>query len=925
MSNELPHSPTPDGGELALPTGASAAEVKRVAAENRAALARQVAEVNQRHAEAKRALEEQRAQMEADFRAKTAALQAQMAPLKAELAKLTEVAWTVDLYLGRDETLQQLRGGAPAPLEAPIAVRQRVLVMAEESLILMGDGRRGMDADNIEGFVEWLLAAPENLDQVLPEPKGVVVLIPTRVERKSGNDFEDAYYQAQNKRAHWLIRNGERLWVLTTDERLDVGERILPNRDEFTEVFEPTRFGGLKSPLEPGSAEWLNAEAVASARRRHFMRIVMVLQGLADRTVVWQPMRPNVNFFDLASQDDGKIVLIRDGDKSVKLGDGREPFADWQRRLNAMLRPGLRVVGNWHDADRDALYPAGARGLKPSIPYLIEDRRRGELVIRFDRADEVWRRNVPIPDRPGYVWREAFGPALKRASLMFDPRTDKFMLAYDLATVAELEGYLRSRDERSSHFLRMVPVVKAALAAKKAEAAEEAPFRVLLRDVLLGEGAEHDRVDDVLEELVHWWKVANLWARPLNGDPQHEAKAIAQIRAEYRARRPAGGADVVDRMVAAGRQVPGAIAVAKHRTRGWCAYSPSGGRAWERVWLDRTPINLDGTLGEPERWVRVQPRTVTRLQVAWCSPEWEAWNFAGNPNHYLTDEERSLLVDDLRAAAVSAGKTPVCVVEEHSPSAPGRRTLTLWAASRPVDAWQPFAADDPFSWHWESKVSLAADRRQVVKLGSGITTQEARVRTVFGRYSTKQEGALRAVPWGEPGSASAQLVWADEDVLSQMGDYRKACRALWEQEHEESRARDRFIYRYVYQLTERMRVDRDRELRARFDEDYGLGASDLWEGYLAGLKLDENPVHARMLWGLLAIAVQHGEEIEGRSLADLANTAAAHRYQAPGEWHTNAGDVAKWLPAYGSMLVPSVPAERSPAEARWFTSYASWC
>ena len=40
----------------------------------------------------------------------------------------------------------------------------------------------GIDARSIEQFDEWLLADPAHLDQVLPEAKGVVVLVPRWTE-----------------------------------------------------------------------------------------------------------------------------------------------------------------------------------------------------------------------------------------------------------------------------------------------------------------------------------------------------------------------------------------------------------------------------------------------------------------------------------------------------------------------------------------------------------------------------------------------------------------------------------------------------------------------------------------------------------------------------------------------------------------------
>jgi hypothetical protein len=117
------------------------------------------------------------------------------------------------------------------------------------------------------------------------------------------------------------------------------------------------------------------------------MRVMMVLQGIIDRTTVWQPTFPaGINLLSVTAQDDGKVLLLEDDDSSIALADGRESFAGYQRRLNKLLRPGLRVIGDWPRCtrgrdDSPRVNPVSAQGLSATTPYLIEDRRDGGLVI----------------------------------------------------------------------------------------------------------------------------------------------------------------------------------------------------------------------------------------------------------------------------------------------------------------------------------------------------------------------------------------------------------------------------------------------------------------------------------------------------------------------------------------------------------------
>lgn len=880
------------------PRGESAAAAKQQAAAARADAARRVADIKRRQAEAARDLEARRKAMEAEFARQRAELDAQMTPLQAELAKLTEVAWTVDLYLGRDEDLTLLRDGAPAPADTPITIRQKVLVMAEESLVLLGKKPTGMDAEDIDEFVRWLLAAPENLDRVLPEPKGVVVLIPTRVPAHSGNIFEDAHRNAANQRSWWLLRNGDRLYLLTVDPALRVIDRILPRRSEFTEVFDQRLFGfgrRIGDPVEPGSEEWLRLEAQADARRRHYMRIMLVLQGIVDRTPVWAPLPAGgVNLLSVDTQDDGRVRLIQDAEDSIQLGDGREPFAAWQKRLNALMRPGLRIVGDWSAYDFADLYIAGDRwhrGYHPrlspgtvesrpetGVPHLIEDRRDGGFVIRFHRTERVYRRNVPVPDKPGYVYRGEYPvEATKRASCVVKP-TDGWVLPFDLATEAELSYYLNSREERSEHFLSLVPVLRSALKAKRDEAEQERPFRQLLGDLLRAEGAEDAAVKELVDELVTWWKAAHTYARPLNGDSTHEKKAAEQILDRYRH----GAADegkVRQMVTAARRHLPDAMCVAHTKNGQWRAYVPSPNAHDPHVFCDITTLHADGSPASTKLWQTVPQRSATALHVAWSDDRWDNWEFTASPRHYLTGPERDRLY---REITEQTDGIVLCITDFHDPAQPAHRQLTVyaWTAGTPETA-PVRATSSPLGWRDESKDALVTAHRYETskdsagaRLGPAIPASHAH----FGHFSVpgSRWGDL---PWWPDtatryGGDRARLAWADEAALDRLGAYVERCKAAAKAEQDQRRLREAKAYRHSNPIMRLIRARCETEIRARFIEDYGPDADDLWPAHLKSLPARAlDPIHPRTVWALVERSLAHEAPVTGRTLAELADFA----------------------------------------------------
>ena len=895
---------TPDTAALVPYTGKDAAATREAVVNARAELARRRLDLQNQQEQARKDLESKRRELEAEFERKRAELEQQMGPLRDQLKKMETVLWAVDLYLGRDETLSLIRDGKPAPADTPVTVRQKVLVMAEESLIMMGERQTGMTSEHIDRFIAWLTEDDERLDRVLPEPKGVVVLIPTRVKARSGNIYEDAARDSENQRSYWLLRNGERLYLLTVDPELRIFDRILPRRREFVEVFDRRLFGfarGKDEPLLPGSDEWFKLEEVADARRRHYMRIMMVLQGIADRTPAWAPLpEGGINFMSVASQDAGIVNLIQDDEDSIQIGEGGETFSAYQRRLNNLLRPGLRIIGNWGvhafremyiEGDRwsrgrhPRIHPGNAPYPSANVPHLIEDRRDGGFVIRYERTDQIEKRNVPVEGQPGYVHPWAMVDAKQRASCVVKV-DDDWVLPFDLVTVSELERFLYSRQERSEHFLTMVPTVRAALQAKLDEAAEETNFRVLIGQLLVMEGAETDGLDQLVDELVHWWKLKNTWTKPLNGDGEHEKNAATQILAEYRSRQ-AAAADDATAVLEAGKAIPGVMAIARDRRGQWAAYVPSPGAHDRGVFVDVTRIRKDGTLGKTSPWQTIAQRTASSLHVAWSAEEWGAWKFFAHPRHYLPEPQREALTEEARRRA---GGIPIAVTELFDPKTPQERSLHIYVWDTNVaatpEAAPVTATDNPHSWRLNREHRLIRHTGWFIdwpdgKPRLGGDAQRTSAPDYFSGFSAGfgSGDSSMDLPWW-PDTAHAyqdvrpRLVWLDESMLTRVKSHRDRCVAELKREREVSDARRRQVLRYVDPIMKAAEAEQLRLAHEEFVADFGADAEDLWEAHLKTLKL-RLPFHGSDIQTLISLTVNAGEEPAGKTLTELAERAVA--------------------------------------------------
>lgn len=870
-----PSEDTPHPGDGLALTGKNAIDTRDQAKEVRIKATRKVAELEALQQAQVEALEKARAEIEAEFSRKRAELEAQVAPLREQLAQITEVLWTVDLYLGRDESIVQVREGIPAPADTPITIRQRVLSMAEESLILLdAQGGRGMDAEKVQEFLDWIVADDEHLNRILPEPKGVVVLVPTTIESRTGNMFEDAARDAWNRQAHWLIRNGQNLYILTTDENLTLRERVLPRRDEFTSVFEKRLFGysgPSLGPVEPGSEEWLAMEKRASALQRHYMRILLVLQGLIDRTTVWHPLpEGGVNILSLRDQDNGKIVLLQDEDPSIQIGDGRESFRSLRARLNARLRPGLRVILSTGNDDfrhlaknlwrHPRISPETANIPTSLTPYVIEGRRNGGLFIRYERTDKVWKSNVPVPDQPGYVYREMEVEPSRRASLLFYP-DDPWVLPLDLISEEDLRYYLNSRENRSRDLLEMVPLIKAALAVKEEEKAQEKPFRDLLEANL----AEED-LEVCVDTLIQAWKLRNTFARPLNGEPEHEAKAAREIIREARMHHKAK-VEAADMVPKARSLVPGAVAVAYRATATprWVALTPTvPGSMFHDI--HSIPARK-GSPGPVEHEVFMGHAVTSRLITCWSTEEWDkVLTSPVQESQVLSPSEASEALDAALALADHEG-VPALAVTEYADK------------TRPEEGWtfRVIWLDEEGGFAWKA---LAVTRNRRTKALEFVERQ-ARDWYRSGMHSDPE--FHMSVPWAGKShdrwcDASHRLIWSDAEQMERL---REISREQKEAQDRRRAAQDR-TYRETRRWAEHIeavvRAELERAERERFLEDLGPGHDDLWAGHLksrSGARLMLLPWNQRGTSVHQAVRdrLSRGEGVAGITLADLLGTA----------------------------------------------------
>ena len=861
-----------------------------------------------------------------------------MSPLERAVKQLQQGLFSINLYLGRDEEIVLLRDGGSAPAEQPITLRQMLLFMDEEIAAALPEG--GFMPHDIEEFDQWLLADPANLDQVLPETKGIVALRPRRKRPRDG--WHSNAEAQENLRTYWLVRNGERVYRTVT--LLELEDRVLPYSDEIERLFMRRRAGGQVEPMRPGSNEWEQAQNAAADRERTYLRVGLVLEGLLHRTPIFHPLPDaGVSFLDPRDVAAGKVRYITDAEGL--LGTGQESFEDWRRRLAEELRPGMRIVLGpglrEYNYDKrqgnDRLSPTIANLPKVGALYTLETRGHGR-----DWMTEQSGTSFQFRYREGerYVGDGAWGggefrePKRRASATVY--AHDEFVLPFDLATVEDMQRFLRSRTDRH-HYEEMFPILKAAIAAKHRETEVEEPFRVMLAGVLAREnGITVEQAQQDIPDLVDWWKLKNHVHRPLllqaaspnpdaddegEGEPrrasaaalgmrgraaQREARAEEARAQSEREHARQDAAEQVERSQRAVQMIvaeharrlrdarrpvsepvlselrerhPHRLVIARPRGRGYLVVVAA--EPEKNVYVHEHEHSARGELIEAREWILPRLQSARSWRIIEQDERWERWDFNASAKQHLRGPER----DELRHQAAErfkAAERPLALAQHRKT---GRLTWWTLTADATVDSARPLTGElgapeievHEHTWRRDGhgNVSLHAHRD-----GYNNTT----------RVTRRGDGDL--APWDA-------RVWRstfDEDRSDRPQEYdvldrneltiseleREFERYITASEQrEELRARARAL---VDSIEAQWLRDQWVAERARFDEDFGDPA--LWPAHRQS---KERHIHLSAKWTLMrAIGsiqsdpvlmdaverlVEIGEDPEGRTAGAVVDQA----------------------------------------------------
>ena len=427
---------------------------------------------------------------------------------------LVRVVTILNLYLGKEVAVEQIADGEAADASEPLHLRQRILFMDEE---LCAHIDHEADYNDIDLFLQWL-REPANRDIVVPEQRCIVAVKPKRFNMgyRSGNIYYDAEREQWNRHTYLILRNGEKLYVVDSDD-LECFDWVFPHKDHET-AFAAKMADRATSFKDSLAKEHKNANY-------RVMRFAAFVQGVLDHAEFLGPFDKETNIMKMQN-----VVLVRDDEDG--LGTGLPSFREFQEKKNRLLCRGKRVIYIPSRGYRESMhgpqyYASGGykryyayEASKPEAPsegiYSLQQEEgvlRGRFWFSYLPGGTVWPKNI---------WEESHE---RRRREGWIPNMD-YLLNYDDTTSEELQAYFDDRTKRPE-FREMMPILKRALLEKRAEEADETAFVNLMLHELHSEDYCCGISEDDIREAIKWWKNKIIFRRPLTKD---DAKAWRMIK-----------------------------------------------------------------------------------------------------------------------------------------------------------------------------------------------------------------------------------------------------------------------------------------------------------------------------------------------------------------------------------------------------------
>jgi len=795
--------------------------------------------------------------------------------LSKTIKQAEQVIYVLNAYLGKDEEIVQIADGEPAPADTKIVMRQLILFMDEETAAASNFAKRGgLDWKTIDEFDEWI-KDPKNLKQCLPEEKGVVAFKPRRNNKfYDDNPFINTELNRQNKCLYILIRNGEKLYRIYTTLWLD--DVFFPRKNEFDDFF----YGKCDDKrLRPGSRKYMEAMDEAEANQRRYYTVLILLQGLLDRTHVFEPLPETATRVNICNIAESEKYLTFLYDAEMVLGDGRPDFDEWLEDVNSQIDVGCRVI--FEEIPWDVGWQGTKNRMRPSTAKRPNGMELHRIEKRDDEREDLFKFYYSREGETVYHgWGDWEGqPAKNRASFLIGT-SDDFVLNFDAVTVEDMEYYIGSRLHRH-HYEKMIPLMQHAIKLKKKEKKAEAPFRKLLVGQIIKEhGASQVAAEARIDELIKWWKFKNRNHRALTED---DSKAIRMIVREFKKREDLARAEeeksglfkeVVQELR---KDEPNTLAIFHKKDNLYAVYLwHNDDNVWvrEETWQLKKDESLE--IQSHKDWKVVDTRHES-WNCLWSHPRWDEWQIGAVANDHLTDTEIKEALD------VGMKAIPGCNI--YSGRHEGQIELWRLPLAATIDddykikiyyaKWHAHVPENLISGHFVyAEAAYMKVKWDKKRTGTSFKAENAGNHCIEFIRSHWDRDKEKSMPWELSEDSTSKVLFVNEENIALVHAENAEVLAAKENKHNLLSPYSNLDTQVHNTLTEQFyAAEKVKFLDQYYDED-----DELWEDHKAELKKPNYPYWVDHAVELL-VEKDYGHEINGMTVGKLIEIAKSFDFE----------------------------------------------
>lgn len=456
------------------------------------------------------------------YKEQAAAALAMTEDVMAHVKKLQKGIESLDLYVGSNVEIHNIKIGKDADPELPLTIMQSKLYMDEE-LSAWADVDSKFDFTNQELFFKTLKKEPSLVKQIFPTERCIVCMATRRHDRYYENAYENAEKNDINKQVFLLVRNGDNLNVVWSPVESHLrSPRLFPSQKDIDDIFKERGWGSYGEDYREitfQNVKYTDKLTIAEAHSLHYKRFLILLAGLDHNknlfgTFYNEPK--GMNFISMKFQQK-YMNFVHDDEGSGKMLplEDRPDFGTWLKDKNAGLRSGSRVIALWDDIMDSDTAPGAVRynwrDRNDNERWIVKLKEDYSIAVAFRMGKNLY---VKAPVK-GDSWAKSadeqreFGANVNLTKFDGKSSSKYGYICLDAVKSEELEWYIYDRSNRKD-YLSYVRLFKYAVAYLKEQEKFEAPIRKKLKEAIeTGSIASGAKADQIVDKTVITWRAAH--------------------------------------------------------------------------------------------------------------------------------------------------------------------------------------------------------------------------------------------------------------------------------------------------------------------------------------------------------------------------------------------------------------------------------